>query len=163
MGATTKPRMGRCMQRKLGWVSGAMVIGALWSAAASATLGEPESSLTAETQLNRASIKQSDYGSYRVHEMQLPSGTVLREYAGPDGKIFAVTWNGPFIPNLKQTLGNYFAEFSAEAPAAHGTRKHLEVRQADLVVESGGHMRAHHGRAYLPQAIPSGVSVGDLQ
>ena len=89
---------------------------------ASATLGEPESSLTAETQLNRASIKQSDYGSYRVHEMQLPSGTVLREYAAPDGKIFAVTWNGPFIPNLKQTLGSYFAEFSAEAPAAHGTR-----------------------------------------
>ena len=151
------------MQRKLGWVSGAMVIGALWSAAASATLGEPESSLTAETQLNRASIKQSDYGSYRVHEMQLPSGTVLREYAGPDGKIFAVTWNGPFIPNLKQTLGSYFAEFAAEAPAAHGNRKHLEVRQPDLVVESGGHMRAHHGLAYLPQAIPSGVAVGDLQ
>ena len=163
MGGYDKPRMGRFMQRKLGWVTGAMVIGALWSAAASATLGEPESSLTAETQLNRASIKQSDYGSYRVHEMQLPSGTVLREYAGPDGKIFAVTWNGPFIPNLKQTLGSYFAEFSAEAPAAHGNRKHLEVRQADLVVESGGHMRAHHGRAYLPQAIPSGVSVGDLQ
>lgn len=155
--------MGRCMQRRPGWVSGAMVIGVLWSAVASATLGEPEASLTAETQLNRASIKQSDYGSYRVHEMQLPWGTVLREYAGPDGKIFAVTWNGPFIPNLRQTLGSYFAEFSAKAPLAHGNRKHLEVRQADLVVGSGGHMRAHHGRAYLPQALPSGVSVGDLQ
>ena len=47
--------------------------------------------------------------------MQLPSGTVLREYAGPDGKIFAVTWNGPFIPNLKQTLGSYFTEFAARA------------------------------------------------
>jgi hypothetical protein len=163
MGVTTRPRMGRCMQRKLGWISGAMVIGALWSAAASAALGEPESSLSAETQLNPASIKQSDYGSYRVHQMQLPSGTVLREYAGPDGKIFAVSWNGPFIPNLRQTLGSYFAEFSAQAVAGHGNRKHLEVRQADLVVESGGHMRAHHGFAYLPQAIPSGVSVGDLQ
>ena len=151
------------MQRKLGWVSGAMVIGALWSAAASATLGEPESSLTTETQLNRASIKQSNYGSYRVHEMQLPSGTVLREYAGPDGKIFAVSWNGPFIPNLRQTLGSYFAEFAARAGAGHGNRKHLEVRQPDLVVESGGHMRAHHGFAYLPQAIPSGVAGGDLQ
>lgn len=151
------------MQRKLGWVSGVMVIGALWSAAASATLGEPESSLAAENQLNRASIKQSDYGAYRVHEMQLPSGTVLREYAGPDGKIFAVTWNGPFIPNLKQTLGSYFTEFAAQAGTGHGNRKHLEVRQPDLVVESGGHMRAHHGFAYLPQALPSGVAVGDLQ
>ena len=151
------------MLRKLGFTTGTVLIGALWSAVACATLGEPETSLTAETQLNRASLKESDRGSYRVHEMQLPSGTVLREYAAVDGKVFAVTWNGPFIPNLKQSLGSYFAEFSAAAPAAHGTRKHLLVRQPDLVVESAGHMRAHHGVAYLPQAVPSGVSVGDLQ
>lgn len=151
------------MIRKLGWVSGALVAGALWSSGASATLGEPESSLTAETQLDRASLKDTDHGSYRVHEMQLPSGTVLREYAGLDGKVFAVTWNGPFIPNLKQSLGSYFAEFAAQAGAAHGTRKHLAVHQPDLVVESAGHMRAHHGLAYLPQSLPSGVSVGDLR
>jgi len=151
------------MVRKLGLASATVLVGGLWSAMAFATLGEPETSLTAETQLNRASLKESDHGSYRVHEMQLPSGTVLREYAGVDGKVFAVTWNGPFIPNLKQSLGSYFAEFAAEAPAAHGTRKHLEVRTPDLVVESAGHMRAHHGIAYLPQALPSGVSVGDLQ
>jgi hypothetical protein len=151
------------MLRKFYWWSGLLVVGALWSAMASATLGESETSLTTESQLNRASLKESDYGSYRVHEMQLPTGTVLREYAALDGKVFAVTWNGPFIPNLKQSLGSYFNEFAAQAGAAHGTRKHLEVRQPDLVVESGGHMRAHHGLAYLPQALPSGVSVGDLQ
>lgn len=151
------------MLRKLGFASGAVLIGALWSAEACATLGEPETSLAAETQLNRASLKESNHGAYRVHEMQLPSGTVLREYAAADGKVFAVTWTGPFIPNLRQSLGSYFAEFSAAAPAAHGTRKHLLVRQPDLVVESAGHMRAHHGIAYLPQALPSGVSVGDLQ
>lgn len=151
------------VRKRLGWVAGTMAMGALWSSMASATLGEPESSMTAETQLDRASIKQSDHGSYRVSEMQLPSGTVLREYAGLDGTVFAVTWSGPFIPNLKETLGNYFAEFSAAAGPAHGSRTHLEVRQAGLVVESGGHMRAHHGRAYLPQRLPDGVSVGDLQ
>jgi hypothetical protein len=151
------------MVRKLVLASGAAMVGALWSAVACATLGEPETSLTAETQLNRASVKESDFGTYRVHEMQLPTGTLLREYTGLDGKVFAVTWNGPFIPNLKQSLGSYFAEFAAAVPAAHGTRKHLEVREPDLVVVSGGHMRAHHGLAYLPQALPSGVSVGDLQ
>jgi hypothetical protein len=31
------------------------------------------------------------------------------------------------------------------------------------VVQSGGHMRAFAGRAYLPQAIPSGVDIGDLR
>lgn len=140
-----------------------MVAGALWSTLASATLGEPESAIATETQLSRASVKRSDFGSYRVHEMQLPSGTLVREYAGLDGKVFAVTWNGPFIPNLKQSLGAYFDEFAAGAATAHGTRKHLEVREPDLVVLEGGHMRAHHGLAYLPQALPSGVSVGDLQ
>ena len=151
------------MIRNMGWVSGIVVIGALWTSVASAALGQPESSIAAETQLNRASIKQSQVGAYRVHEMQLPSGTVLREYAGLDGKVFAVTWSGPFMPNLKQALGTYFDEFSAQIGTAHATRKHLVIRQPDLVVESGGHMRAHHGRAYLPQAIPSGVSIGDLK
>jgi hypothetical protein len=155
--------MGRYMQQRQGWVLAAMGIGILWSAVASATLGEPESSMTAEAQLSSASIKRSDFGSYRIHELQLPSGTVVREYAGSDGRIFAVTWSGPFIPDLRQTLGSYFAEFSAKAPLAHGNRKHLEVRQADLVVESGGHMRGHHGFAYLPQAIPAGLAAGDLQ
>ncbi len=149
--------------RKLGWVSGTVLVGALWSAVASATLGEPETSLTAETQLDRASIKQSNLGTYRVHEMVLASGTVLREYAGLDGKVFAVTWSGPFIPNLKQSLGGYFAEYAAAAGSPHGNRTHLQVRLDDLVVDSGGHMRAYHGRAYLPQAVPSGVSLGDLQ
>jgi hypothetical protein len=151
------------MVRKFCWVAGTMAIGALWSSVASATLGEPETSITAETQLNRASIKESDHGVYRFHEMMLPSGTMIREYAGLDGKVFAVTWSGPFIPNLKQTLGSYFTEFSTAAATAHGTRKHLEVRQPDLVVVSGGHMRGHHGFAYLPQALPGGLSDGDFQ
>ncbi|HEX4151092.1 MAG TPA: DUF2844 domain-containing protein [Steroidobacteraceae bacterium] len=151
------------MERRLGWLSGTLILGALWSSLACATLGEPETSITAEPQLSRASIKQSSYGTYRVHEMQLPSGTLIREYVGNDGNVFAVSWNGPFIPNLRQTLGAYFDEYAAEAGTPHGNRKHLEVRQPDLVVVSGGHMRAHHGIAYLPQKIPSGVSVGDLQ
>ena len=138
------------------------MIGALWTSVASATLGQPESSIAAETQLNRASIKQSQVGAYRVHEMQLPSGTVLREYAGLDGNVFAVAWSGPLIPNLKQTLGGYFDELSAQIGAANGTRKHLVIQRPDLVVVSGGHMRAHHGFAYLPQAMPSGVSIGDI-
>jgi hypothetical protein len=151
------------MVLKVSCMSGAMLIGALWANVASATLGEPESSIGAEAQLSRASIKQSNRGAYRVHEMQTPWGTVIREYSGFDGKVFAVTWHGPIIPNLKQLLGSHFDELSAQAGAGQGTRKRLVVRQPDLVVESSGHMRAHHGSAYLPQAVPAGVSMGDLQ
>jgi hypothetical protein len=144
-------------------LSATIAAGSLWSCAAFATLGEQESSLKAEDQLSRASIKQSERGTYRVHEVELPSGTLVREYAALDGTIFAVTWHGPFVPNLKQTLGRYFDEYAAGAKAARLDRHHLQLKQGDLVVQAGGHMRAVSGRAYLPQAIPSGVSVGDLE
>jgi hypothetical protein len=149
--------------QKYGWVSAAALIAGFWSCLAFATLGEPESSIGAETQLGHASIKQTDRGTYRVHEMQQPSGTLIREYVGPDGKVFAVTWHGPFLVNLRQTLGVYFDEYAAEARGGRQDRNHVQVRTDDLVVQVGGHMRAYHGVAYLPQALPSGVTVGDLQ
>jgi Protein of unknown function (DUF2844) len=145
------------------WASGSIAVAALWSCSAFAALGEPESSLSAESQLARGSINETDHGEYRVHEILLPSGTLVREYAGADGNVFAVTWRGPFMPSLKQMLGRYFDEYAAAARAGHGDRKHLEVRQSNLVVQASGHMRAYSGRAYLPQALPSGVSPGDLE
>src|ERR1700761_457030 len=100
-----------CMRKKFAWLAGAVAAGTLWSCVASATLGETESSIAAEPQLANASIKETMLGSYRVHEIQQPYGTVIREYAGLDGKVFAVTWRGPFSPNLQQTLGSYFAQY----------------------------------------------------
>jgi hypothetical protein len=145
------------------WLVGAAVVGSLWSCVASATLGEAETSVAAEPQLADASIKETMNGSYRVHEVQEPSGTVIREYAGLDGKVFAVTWHGPFPPNLRQTLGAYFDQYVAAAPAGRQDRKHVQVRESNLVVQIAGHMRAYSGRAYLPQALPSGVTAGDLE
>jgi hypothetical protein len=37
------------------------------------------------------------------------------------------------------------------------------VHQSGLVVETGGHMGAFVGRAYLPQALPQGVSADDIK
>jgi hypothetical protein len=151
------------MGQKCVWLASAALIGTLWSCIASATLGETESSISSEAQLAKASIKETMRGSYRVHEIQQPSGTMIREYAGLDGKVFAVTWRGPFSPNLRQTLGSYFDQYAAAAPAGRQDRNHMQVRESNLVVQIGGHMRAYSGRAYLPQALPSGVTAGDLQ
>jgi hypothetical protein len=141
----------------------ALAAALLWPCVASATLGEPESSIAAEPQLRHASIKATEAGVYRIHETQLPSGTVLREYAATNGNVFAVTWHGPFVPNLKQLLGHYFEEYAAGAKANRIDHHHVEVRQSDLVVQAGGHMRATAGLAYLPQALPAGVSPEELQ
>jgi Protein of unknown function (DUF2844) len=144
-------------------VIGAAATAALWSCVASATLGEPEASIASESQTSKASIKATSQGSYRVHEIDETSGTVIREYAGLDGKVFAVTWRGPFQPNLRETLGEYFDEYAAGAKAGRLDRNHVQVQQSDLVVRVGGHMRAYRGIAYLPQALPSGVTAGDLE
>ena len=130
---------------------------------AEAGLGQPESMVQADAAQLKGSIKATEHAGYRVQEIQLPSGTLVREFVGSDGNVFAVAWNGPTVPNLRQTLGQYFDNFVTAAQAKHADHHHLQIQQSDLVVQAGGHMRAFSGRAYLPQAVPAGVSIGDLR
>ncbi|MDN7675550.1 DUF2844 domain-containing protein [Burkholderia oklahomensis] len=94
-------------------------------------------------------------------------GTTIREYATRTGLVFAYTWDGPTSPNLRQLLGERFATYQSHAVSTDArTRTGLHagrVAQSDFVVEAGGRMRAYVGRAWLPGAVPSGVSIDDLQ
>jgi hypothetical protein len=101
------------------------------------------------------------HSNYHVDEIQLPSGTVLREFTAA-GRVFAVAWSGPAIPNLRQALGSYFAAYAAGAEGSRAGRRHLAVQQDDFVLQSNGRMRAFSGRAYLPRALPVGVSLDEL-
>jgi hypothetical protein len=130
--------------------------------AARATLGEPETTVASDVAELKGSVKSTQLTNYRVHEIQLPSGTVLREFATPGGSVFAVAWSGPSMPNLQQTLGSYFNTFVAAAKSPHGGHHVLQVQQDNFVMQSSGHMRAFSGRAYLPHAIPAGVSLDEL-
>src|ERR1700730_5717660 len=138
-------------------LAAAMLVAVLAPHLACAALGEPESTAKDDAQRLEASIKSTDRANYRVHEIQLPSGTVLREFAAVGGNVFAVAWSGPAIPNLRQALGRYFDVYVAAAKASRTGHHHLQIQQSDFVMQSGGHMRAFTGRAYLPQALPSGT------
>jgi hypothetical protein len=128
-----------------------------------AALGGPETSIASEAQRLSVSVKSTELANYRVHEMQMPSGTVVREFADTGGTIFAVAWSGPTIPNLREALGQYFAAYVTAAQGKRaGGRTHLEIRQNDWVMQSNGHMRSFQGRAYLPQALPAGVSLDEI-
>jgi hypothetical protein len=143
-------------------LAGAVLLAALSPCIAAAALGEAEASVQSDAAQLRGSIKVTEHASYRLHEIQLPSGTLVREFVGSDGKVFAVAWNGPSVPNLRQTLGQYFDNYVTAAKAKHAGHHQLQIQQSDLVVQASGHMRAFSGRAYLPQAVPAGVSIGDL-
>jgi Protein of unknown function (DUF2844) len=143
-------------------LSSALLAAVLSPCMAAAALGEPETSMPSEVARLRGSIKVTPHANYKLHEIQLPSGTLVREFAGADGKVFAVAWNGPTVPNLREILGQYFDSYVTAAKAQHSGHHHLQIRESNLVVLAGGHMRAFSGLAYLPQALPSGVSAGDL-
>ncbi len=101
--------------------------------------------------------------TYNIHLISSNDGTVIKEYVTPAGKVFGVSWTGPAIPDLTQLLGTYSAEFQTTVRAQPGRRKAGVVHNADLIVESTGHMRAFSGRAYVNSLLPSGVTAEMVQ
>jgi hypothetical protein len=145
-------------------LSSAFAAALLLPCVASATLGEPEASVQTDAAQMKGSISATDRTSYRVHEIQTPDGTALREFVAPNGNVFAVAWTGRVMPNLRQTLGQFFDPYVTAAKANRTDRNHVRVQLNDLVVEVSGHMRGGFaGRAYLPQAVPAGVALKDLR
>jgi hypothetical protein len=70
-------------------LASAALIAAMSPCIATAALGEPEASVSTDVAQMRGSIKMTEHANYRLHEIQLPSGTVVREFAGSDGAEFA--------------------------------------------------------------------------
>ena len=132
--------------------------------AAMATLGEVATSVQTDATHMKAEerVTQND-AAYAVHELRLPSGTVVKEYTAPGGKVFAVTWQGPSLPDLQQLLGAYFNIYLTEAQKQSASRSQLLIQQPQLVVKAGGHLRAFVGRAYVPQLVPQNLVIDNIQ
>lgn len=129
------------------------------SAAAHAALGGTVESVHADKSAMRAKAQvMPGARTYSVHEIQLPSSTVVREYVSTEGKVFAIAWEGPSLPDIRQLLGAYFDRFASAMQGKRRAQRHAVVSQPDLVVQSHGRMGAFSGRAYLPEALPQGVS-----
>ncbi len=133
---------------------------------AQAALGGGAASIQADQVHMQGSRRMIAANSYTVHEIQADTGTVVREYVSADGKVFAVAWHGPWLPDMRQILGTYFDQY-AQAMQAQGDgrvrRRPVMIEQPGLVVQIGGHMRAFSGWAYVPEMLPSGVRVEDIQ
>ena len=124
-----------------------------------AVLGEQEASVSTDRQFLRGQIRDEVHPGYRLHQITDANGAVVREYVSPAGKVFGVSWQGPFVPNLQQLLGTYFTNLQQYAQAQTGRRGGPLVIQTDnFVFTSGGHMRWFHGRAYVPSLLPTNLS-----
>ncbi|HYL91495.1 MAG TPA: DUF2844 domain-containing protein [Burkholderiales bacterium] len=101
---------------------------------------------------------------FTIHELTLPSGTAVREYVSADGRVFAVAWRGPTLPDLKQIFGDNNLQAFLSAPAEHHVpRKSRTVRQPGLVVHSAGAGRFFTGFAYIPSLKPGSVREEDIR
>jgi hypothetical protein len=150
-------------------LAGVLLSSLLAPICASAALGGDVVSVNADQQQMRATRAVQANGKYSVHVITTPYGTVVREYVSPDGKVFGVAWRGPFLPNLQQILGSYYEQFMQGAQAARAAEprrsanKPLSVDQPELVLRSGGRVRAYAGHAYVPGMIPTGVAAQEIR
>ena len=131
-----------------------------------ASLGGNVTSVQEDQAKMQASLRSTSGNSYTVHEMQTPSGVAVKEYVSPSGKVFAVTWEGPFHPDLRQLLGTYFDQYVQAVQAQQARQRGrgpVLIQQAGLVVQISGHFRAVRGSAYLPQMMPVGVHAEELR
>lgn len=152
------------MAERHGWRSmrtfwGVLLILVLGVAPAWAVLGETESSVNADRQFLRGQIRDEVHEGYKLHQITDANGAVVREYVSPAGKVFGVSWQGPYVPNMQQLLGSYFPYLQQYAQAQTGRHGGpLMIQRDNFVFISGGHMRGYRGRAYVPSLLPTNVS-----
>jgi len=128
-----------------------------------AALGQPASSVSADQARLRGEVHATMREGFSVHEIAAADGRLVREFVSPAGMVFGVAWEGPTLPNLAELLGPYFVEFQRAAHASPRRRGPVVVRTERLVVESGGHLRAFHGRAYVPDLVPAAASASAVR
>lgn len=151
--------------RALGTALSAAFLMGMVCVPAFAGLGGDASSVTADmVKMKAQSRGATAAGGYTVSQITLPSGTQVSEFVSAEGMVFAVAWKGAAKPDLSQLLGTYFNEYIAAASVApHAGHHHSLVQQPDLVVSTGGHMRAWTGTAYVPSLVPPNFSLEDIK
>ena len=135
---------------------------------ASAALGGSVTTVDADrVHMQGALMRIVQTGPFALHEIRSPSGTMIREYVNSSGTVFAVAWDGPWLPDLRQVLGDHFDRYQTAMQRRQGAartgRGALVIDEAGIVVQMSGHPRAFTGRAYLPGHLPAGVQLASIR
>jgi len=131
-----------------------------WGRPAFCALGRTADSVASDAAQMKAVLRVTPASEYSVHELRTSTNVVVREYISLSGKVFGVAWEGPFIPDMKLLLGDYFEHYWRSAKAQRQSRVGrfpLNIRDSVLVMQTSGHMGAYSGRAYDPRLLPQGI------
>jgi hypothetical protein len=136
-----------------------------WAGSARAGLGGDAGSVLADGSEMHGVVSSTILQEYSIQEITADTGMRVREYLNRGGVVFAVSWTGPALPDLRRLLGTHYAEYMTALAALSrpGLHRSLRTTSSELVVESGGHLRAYAGRAYLRALIPAGMALADLR
>jgi len=126
---------------------------------AQATLGGDLASVAANQQHLGGARQIQKLASGERHELQLPSGIVVHEYLSPAGAVYAITWRGPTMPDLRELLGPYFAQLARRDSYPHDGHHRMTMTGSDLEIRASGHRRSFAGRAWVPSLVPPGVNL----
>ena len=146
---------------------GVLILIVILPATVLAALGGDAASVDADrVRIQGALMRIVRNNSYALHEIRSASGTTIREYVSTSGTVFAVAWQGPWLPDLRQVLGAHFDQYETAMRSARRARKgrgSLVIDGPDLVVQMTGHPRSFFGRAYVPALMPQGVQVESIR
>jgi hypothetical protein len=150
----------RCHPCRVGLVLALMLT---LSPSAQAALGDDVSSVTTDQARMQAALQIWRKDKYDVHELAMPTGTKVRQFAASNGKVFAVTWSGGFRPNLRDVMGSHYDRFIAATRGKRRARGVVRIELPGMVVIMGGHQRALFGKVYLTDELPEGLTPEDIR
>jgi hypothetical protein len=127
-----------------------------------ASLGASVTTVDADRQKMQGALLRIVAGqSYTMHEVRSATGTNVREYADSGGTVFAVAWDGPWMPDMSTVLGDRFTRYQQllrqHQLSKKKARGNVLIDEPDLFVQMSGRMRAFTGRAMVPALMPAGV------
>jgi hypothetical protein len=132
-----------------------------------ASLGrDAATSVREDAERMHGTLRTSSGDSYTLHEIQTSTGVAVKEYASPVGQIFAVTWKGPYHPDLRQLLGPYYDEYvqalrtQRQQRGGHGP---VSIQRGGLTIQVSGHLRSFVGRVYVTQQVPTRMRAEDIR
>lgn len=148
-----------------GWRRGlALALGCVLAPVAWAGLGERVESVQRDhAALRAATAKVTAAAHCDVHEITTAQGATVRQYVSADGTVFATTWSGPAMPDLKVLLASRHADYMAAAQARRGSHHVLAFDSERLVLRVTKLPRGIAGSAHVPALVPAGMDIQDIR